>query len=91
MKPRYYLRTQSSKPIISKPNKKYAPISSSRVFVIIYFILSDKIDFFSYSSTKKTKPRRQNLIINQQNRRHSLRLAPLVKEAKPQTIHGTGK
>jgi len=71
MKPRYNLRIQSSKPILSKTNKKTSAISSSRV-------------------TKKPKPRGSNHIINEQNRRHSLRLTPTAKDTKSQrTIYKT--
>jgi hypothetical protein len=40
--------------------------------------------------TKKPKAHRSNSIINEQNRRHSLRLTPIVKKEKSRaTIHET--
>jgi hypothetical protein len=63
MKPRYNLRIQPTKPILSSRSKKTPSISSSRV-------------------KKKAKIRRSNSIINEQTRRHSLRLTPIVKKSK---------
>ena len=82
MKPRYNLRFQPTKPILSITKKKTPTISSSsRVFVIHRFSLLYQNILF-YSRVKKIKPRRSNPVITEQNRRHSLRLAPIVKKAK---------
>ena len=87
MKPRYNLRIQPTKPLLSTRHKKSPALSSSRVFVINYFFLSDKGSLFLYSRTKKPKSHRS---INQPNRRHSLRLTSTVKETKSSpTIHDT--
>jgi hypothetical protein len=39
-------------------------------------------NFIFYSRVKKSKPRRSNPAINEQTRRHSLRLTPIVKKNK---------
>jgi hypothetical protein len=90
MKPRYNLRIQPAKPLLSTTNKKVPAISSCRVFVINIFFLSDTPSLSLHSRTKKPKSRHSNPSINQQNRRHSLRLTPTIKETKSRTtIHET--
>jgi hypothetical protein len=90
MKPRYNLRIQPAKPLLSTKNKKVPTISSCRVFVINIFFVSDKRNLSLHSRTKKPKSRHSNPLINQQNRRHSLRLTPTITETKSRTtIHET--
>jgi hypothetical protein len=82
MKPRYNLRFQPTKPLISITKKKPPSISSSsRVFVIDHFSFLYQNGIF-YSRVKKAKPRRSNPVITEQTRRHSLRLTPTVKKGK---------
>ncbi len=67
---------------------QYHRLECSLSFISSYQL---KIDLFLYSSAKQIKPRRPNPVINQETRRHSLRLTPLAKETGSQGIHQTSK
>jgi hypothetical protein len=48
----------------------------------VFLPLSNNQNLFLYYRKKKAKIRRSNSIINEQTRRHSLRLTPIVKKSK---------